>query len=178
MRPCVGPVRLHEKNRTLAVDTLRWIINKGGLAPDDRRRTTEWAYDYYKILRFIHARCRTFSGRFDRALIDGRLKLPHTMNLESDAQTYVLNWISRLDSKSRFVFGMHGNFDHRVDPFEINAKAAAKGEMQVLEPFREHAQYWLVGDELGAGRGMGKNMEGRRDLIEQISGPVCASGLP
>ena len=177
------PVRLHEKNRTLAVDTFRWIINKGALRRTIDGAQLNGAMDYYKILRFIHARCRTFSGRFDRALIDGRLKLPRRMNLESDAQTYTLNWISRLDrrnaelhayctvdSKSRFVFGMHTNFDHRVDPFEINTKAAAKGEMQVLEPFREHAQYWLVGDELGAGRGLGSNMEGRRDLIERIQG--------
>ena len=103
------------------------------------------------------------------------------MNLESDAQVYSLNWISRLDrrnvelsayctvdAKSRFVLGMHANIDDRVDPFEVNAKAAANGEMQILEPFREHAHYWLASDELGAGRGMGRGLRERRNLIARV----------
>ena len=144
------PVRLHKKNRTLAATAFRQIINRGPVRRAVNAATLGSSADYYNILTFIHARCRTFSGRFDRALIDGRLKLPRKMNLESDAQVYSLNWISRLDrrnvelsayctvdAKSRFILGMHANFDDRVDPFEVNAKAAANGEMQIPEPFRE-----------------------------------------
>ena len=60
----------------------------------------------------------------------GRLKLPRKATLGSDAQVYTLKWMSRLDrrnvelntyctvdSNSRFVFGMHANFDPNFDPF-------------------------------------------------------------
>ena len=44
------------------------------------------------------------------------------------------------------------SFDGRVDPFEINSQAARSGELKLAEPFREYAQYWLAGDELGGNR--------------------------
>ena len=113
---------------------------------------------YYRILRFIDARCRSYSGAVDRALMDGRLHLPRQITVEADAQVYRLNWISRLDrrnvelstyctadAESRFVLGMHANFDSSVDPFEINASAARKNELEVPEASREHAHYWLAG---------------------------------
>ena len=70
------------------------------------------------------SRCRAYSGAVDRALLEGRLSLPANINLECDAQEYTLNWTSRMDrrnivlqsyatvdSKTRFILGMHGNFD-------------------------------------------------------------------
>ena len=57
-----------------------------------------------------------------------------------------------VDAKSRFILGMHSNYDDEADPFKINKDAAMFGDMALPEAFREHAQYWLVGDELKAGR--------------------------
>ena len=51
---------------------------------------------------------------------------------------------------------MHSNFDGRVDPFDINAEAAQEGDLELPEAFRKYAHYWLVGDELRAGRAMAR----------------------
>lgn len=46
----------------------------------------------------------------------------------------------------------------------------ACGELDLPEPFREHAQYWLAGDERQAGRPMGRPVDDRRDLIARVQG--------
>ena len=66
------------------------------------------------------------------------------------------------------MFGLHSNFHSGVDPFEINARAAKQGDMQIAEAFREHAHYWLAGDELRAGRAMSRSVVYRQDLINQL----------
>ena len=55
-----------------------------------------------------------------------------------------------MDVDSQFIFGLHSNYDPAADAFEVNRRAALDGEAK--EPFRCHPQYWLVGDELYAGR--------------------------
>ena len=61
--------------------------------------------DYYSIVDFIHTRCRAHSAAIDRAMIDGRIRLPAKMVIESDAQSYMLNWTSRLDRRNVEIFG-------------------------------------------------------------------------
>ena len=176
-----NPVRLHKLHRTLAVDVFSRVANKVAIRRAVNGARLKSNKDYYRILDFIESRCRAFSGACDRAMVDGRLKLPSEINLQSDAQVYTLNWISRLDRRnvelssyctvdgdSGFVFGLHSNFDPGVDPFEINARAAARGELQIPEAFREHARYWLAGDELHGGRAMSRNIVDRQELLAQI----------
>ena len=175
------PVRLHENYRLLAGDVFGRIVNKAPMRRTVAGARLKSTRSYYSILNFIHSRCRAHSGAFDRALMDGRLQLPRELNIEADAQVYQLNWISRLDrrnvelsayccidSASRFVFGLHSNFHSGVDPFEINARAAKQGDMQIAEAFREHAHYWLAGDELRAGRAMSRSVVYGQDLIKQL----------
>ena len=158
-------VRLHKGNQRLAADVFSRIANKAPVRGVYRGARLNTVRAYYRILDFIHRRCRAWSGAIDRALIDGRLRLPPEMVVESDAQVYTLNWISRMDrrnveissycsvdSDTRFILGLHGNFDSGVDPFAVNREAARNGDMDVKEPFRRYARYWLAGDELRAGR--------------------------
>ena len=71
-----------------------------------------------------------------------------------------------VDAGSSFVLGMQSNFDERVDPFEINSEAIDCGDLELPEAFRQHGQYWLAGDELGAGRAMARRDERARiDLL-------------
>ena len=176
------PVRLLDGSRRHAVDLLGRIANKSPVRGSIRGSRLKSIPAYYRIVDFLHRRCRAYSGAVDRALIDGRLKLPEDMNIQADAQVYQLNWVSRLDrrnvelstyssvhSESRFVLGMHCNFDGRVDPFEINAEAVRNGDLGIPEAFRKHGHYWLAGDELGAGRAMARRDERARvDLLTQI----------
>ena len=175
------PVRLWEKNKSLAVDVFSRIVNKSPMRRTVRGAGLKSNGSYYAILDFIHSRCRAYSGAIDRALIDGRLQLPKEMNIEADAQSYTLNWISRLDrrnvevstycsvdSASRFVFGLHANYDPGVDPFLINKRAAEQGDLFNSEAYREYPQYWLAGDEVNAGRGMNRRRVDQEQLVAQI----------
>ena len=174
------PVRLHDKHRRQAVDVFSRIANKSPVRGTIRGAGLASTSSYYDILTFIHDRCRVYSSAVDRALIDGKFKLPAEMNIESDSQIYTLNWPSRLDRRnidlscyctvdtdSRFILGMHSNFDDKVDPFVINRKASLNGDMKQAEAFREFAQYWLAGDELKAGRAMARKYKLKQDDLEQ-----------
>ena len=174
------PVRLHDGHRRMAVDVFSRIANKSPVRGTIRGARMASTSSYYDLLAFIHDRCRTYSGAVDRALMDGKLTLPVEMNIESDSQIYTLNWPSRLDRRnidlscyctvdaaSRFILGMHSNFDDRVDPFAINREAALNGDMKRAEAFREFAQYWLAGDELKAGRAMARKFKLKQDNLEQ-----------
>ena len=177
------PARIHGEARRHAADVLGRIANKSPVRGTVRGTGLKSTGRYYNIVDFLHRRCRTYSGRFDRAMIDGRLRLPDDMNLQTDAQIYRLNWVSRLDRRNvelssyctvhadtQYILGMHTNFDGRVDPFTINAEAARSGDLDMPEAFRRYAQYWLAGDELRAGRAMFKrrNEKSRIDLLRQI----------
>ena len=178
-----GPVRLHDRNMRLAADVLSRIANKSPVRGTIRGSGVRSTQSYYALLRFIHSRCRALSGSIDRALMDGRLRLPEEFVTQTDAQEYTLNWVSRLDRRnvvlsgyatidadSHFVLGMHVNFDGRVDPFEVNRDAARVGDFDVAEAFRKYAHYWLAGDELGAGRALSMKIKKheRVALIRQI----------
>ena len=145
---------------------------------------------YYSILEFIHDRCQAYSGAVDRAMMDGKLRLPADLNIESDSQVYTLNWPSRLDrrnielscyctvdSNSRFILGMHSNYDDRVDPFAVNKEAALSGDMDRQEPFRKYAQYWLAGDELKAGRALGRKFAILREELSQQIQDIYAAAI-
>ena len=107
---------------------------------------------------------------------------PRALTIESDAQVYTLNWISRMhrrnvdissycsvDANSRFILRLHCNFDAGADAFAINAQAARNGDMARAEPFRQDARYWLAGDELRAGRSKNfTNPDARRSLADAI----------
>ena len=175
-----NPVRLHSDHRQMAADVFSRIANKSPVRCTIRGTGLESNSSYYDIVTFIHERCQDYSGKIDRALIDGKLKLPADLNIESDSQIYTLNWPSRLDRRnmelscycsvdvaSRFILGMHSNYDDTVDPFKINKEAAIYGDMERPEAFREHAQYWLVGDELKAGRALARKYKLRRDDLER-----------
>ena len=177
------PVRLHAEHQTLAADVLSRIANKSPVRGTGRGVRLKSMKAYYPIVDFIHSRCRAYSGAVDRALIDGTLRLPKDIVVETDGQDYTLNWISRLDrrnvvlsgycsvdSASRFIFGLHVNLDERVDPFDVAVDAAKCGDFDVAEPYRKYARYWLPGDELKAGRALGRRLRkhDRMELLTQI----------
>ena len=177
------PVRLHDRNRRLAVDLFSRIANKSPARRSVHGAGIRSADSYYAILRFIHDRCRAHCGAVDRALIDGRFRLPRDMAIETDAQEFTMNWTSRMDrrnivlssyctvdARSGFILGMHANFDGRFNPFDVQVDAALAGDYEVAEPFRKHAQYWLVGDDMGAGRALGGKVSkhDRLALLAQI----------
>ena len=83
------PIRLHDNNRRYAVDVLGRIANKAPVRGSYRGAKLKSPQAYYDIVKFLHRRCRNYSGSVDRALIDGRLRLPADLNVQSDAQVYL-----------------------------------------------------------------------------------------
>ena len=177
-----NPIRLHRDNQARAVDVLSRIANKSPVRGTARGARLVSTQAYYQIVDFIVSRCRAYSSAIDRALLEGRLSLPADINVESDAQEYTLNWTSRMDrrnvvlqsycttdSKTRFILGLHANFDGQADPFIVNTDAARCGDMELPEAFRKYAHYWLVGDDIDAGRTKSfKYTDARSTLLEQI----------
>ena len=176
-----SPVRLHQRHRALAADLLSRVANKSPVRRASKGAGLKSTSSYYPIVDFLLARCRERNGAADRALMEGRLRLPREMTLESDCQVYTLNWVSRLDRRnvelsaqctvdadSRFILGMHSNFDGEADPFAVNAEAARIGDMDAPEAFRMHARHWLAGDELRAGRAMARSVIHKQALSRQI----------
>ena len=158
------------------------IANKSPIRCAVRGARLKSTSTYYRILDFIHARCRVFSGTMDRAMIEGKVRLPEAMVIEADAQSYMLNWTSRMDrrnveifgycsvdSHSRYILGFHQNYDPGVDEFTINRGAAQIGDMSAKEPYRKYARYWLAGDDLRAGRS--KNFQ-TRGLRTELAGQI------
>ena len=158
-------LRLHPRNRERAADVLSRLANKAPKNGVVRGAGLSSSADYYSILNYIHDRCQAHSAAFDRAMIDGRIRLPEFMAIEADAQSYMLNWTSRFDRRnveifgycsvdgaSRYILGLHGNYDAAANAFDINSESARTGQMSMKEAYRQHAHYWLVGDDLRAGR--------------------------
>ena len=180
----VRPKPIRATTQQAATDVFGRIANKSPVRGAVRGSKCTGMGTYYRILDFIDSRCRDYSGRIDRALVDGRLSLPKQIVVESDAQEYTLNWVSRLDRRnvvlssyctvdggSGFVFGLHVNYDDSVDPFQVNRESVERGDMDLAEAFRTYPQYWLTGDELRAGRAMrGKlHKHDRVELSRQIA---------
>lgn len=112
----------------------------------------------YDKIRFIHRQAIAFVARRERRLLTGELPLDK-LYLSVDRQDHMVNWVNRKDKRqtqfqavgtadnvSSYVFGIHLNYDPRLDPWVIEAAATQCGDYGVKAPFRTHARLWLQGD--------------------------------
>ena len=170
-------------NQALAADVFSRIANKAPM-----RRTVDGAglsgnSAYYRILDFIHRRCREMNGAVTRAFLTGERRLPAEMDIAIDSQSLMVNWPSRVqrrtvemtsccsvDSASRFILELDVNHDPRFDPFDVNHESAERGDMTRKEAFRKYARFWLAGDEMRSGR-TGQRRMGRA-AAEQAVGDI------
>lgn len=110
----------------------------------------------YGKLDFIHRQCLAFAAERERALPG--MAIPR-LYVCVDRQDHVLNWTNHLDRRnivlhavgsadthSRYVFGLHVNFDPSLDAGDVNRQAAECGDLEVLKPFRRFARLWLWPD--------------------------------
>ncbi len=107
---------------------------------------------FYDKFEFIHRRSLLFASKFDRLLPTLALD---RLYIAVDRQDYVINWAKRKDRRnetlsglgsadltSGFVFGMHLNFDSRLDSVGIEADAVAIGDAAKEPPLRKYS--WLL----------------------------------
>ncbi len=166
------PPRIHPHNQHLASAVFNRVVNKSPV-----RRTLQGAgltdkpRLYYDIVKFIQRRCNHLNGGLERRMLRGQVPLPTNLHLVTDLQVYQLNWTDRLDKRnpmfsavctvdrdSRYIFGLHANYDPDADAFAIAKESAERGDFEQPEAFRKHARLWLPGDELMGGRAAGERM--------------------
>jgi transposase-like protein len=110
----------------------------------------------YRKIDFIHRQCLLFVGNRERQIPDMGLK---RLYLAVDRQDYVVNWTDQMDkrnvvlsavgtadNRSGYVFGMHLNFDPGMDPSQVIAEVALRGDSNIPAPFRRHARLWIPDD--------------------------------
>ena len=139
---------------------------------------------YYDIIRFIRRRCNHLIGGLERGMLRGKVPLPTNLHLVTELQQYQLNWTDRMDKRnpmfsavctvdkdSRYIFGLHANYDPAVDSFAIAKESAERGDLERPEAFRRHARLWLPGDELKGGRAAGERigLDRVRELQRQLT---------
>lgn len=126
----------------------------------------------YGKLDFLYRQCLYFNADREGRLRDG---MPiRRLYLGCDRQDYVVNWnrqedrrnvvlhaIGTADNETRYVFGMHLNFDATLDAEVVEEEARQAGDYDTKPPFRRHARCWLKGDyavalNRSAGRGMSR----------------------
>ena len=159
-------------NRYLASAVFNRVVNKSPV-----RRAMKGAglsgrpKLYYALVRFIQRRCNYLMGGLERGMLRGQVPLPAKLHLVTDLQQYQLNWTDRLDKRnpmfsavctvdkdSRYVFGLHANYDATADAFAVAKESAELGDIERQEAFRRHARLWLPGDELLGGRAAGERI--------------------
>lgn len=127
----------------------------------------------YQRIGFFHEQCRAFVVERERKLLNGVLR-PERLYVAVDRQDYVVNWSSQTDrrnvqlhalgsadSDSGYVFGLHLDFDHTLDPDEIETDAASQGDTATLHAYRRYARVWLRADYNDAVRGQWKRKYAR-----------------
>ena len=177
--------RIHPENHYLASAVFNRVVNKSPV-----RRTMQSAgftgrpNVYYSMIRFIQRRCNHLSGGLERGMLRGNVPLPANLHLVTDLQQYQLNWTDRMDKRnpmfsavctvdkdSRYIFGLHANYDPDVDSFAIAKESAERGDLKRPEAFRRHARLWLPGDELMGARAAGERigLDRAREIKEQLT---------
>ena len=121
----------------------------------------------YPKLDFLHRQCLAFVGHREQRLLQD-FSIPR-LYIGIDRQDYVVNWTQRQDKRNvqltavgsadnatRYVFGMHLNFDPDAEADIIEHEAATLKDGELQMPFRRHARLWLASDYATA-RQKGKN---------------------
>ena len=114
------------------------------------------AVTLYGKIDFLHRQCLAFAADKEQAL--RALTIPR-LYLSTDRQDYMVNWsrdtdrrnvvlhaMGTADNTSRYVFGMHINFDPEHDPVGVEADALAVGDIPLPYPHRKYARLWLSND--------------------------------
>lgn len=144
----------------------------------------------YGKINFLYEQTKAFAANRERRLLEG---MPiRRLYLSTDRQDYVVNWtqhedrrnvmlhaVGTADLDSRYVFGMHLNYDSMLNAGEIEADARTIGDYSAKASFRRYARCWLRGDYEAAirAKAAGRNRVTRQDLQESIAATYAEAGL-
>ncbi len=145
--------RVSHKNKTI----LKLLMNKSPFSRICEVMEISMPTLYRKI-DFIHRQCLLFVAEKERKLLTGEVPI-NRLYLATDRQEYFVNWTNTLDKRhvvlkgigtadltSGYVFGMHINYDPRLDPRVVQEIAAHSGDESKDMALREFARIWLEVD--------------------------------
>ena len=111
----------------------------------------------YDKIRLIHRKCLAFAGSRELRFMQNPTR--QELNLSVDRQEYAVNWTMRADQRitmltglgvacneSKYVFGMHTNFDPDLNLDEVSQSAENSGDAKKQSAFRQYARAWLIED--------------------------------
>lgn len=115
----------------------------------------------YGKIDFIHRQSLAFAADREKRLLNG-MAIPR-LYIGVDRQDYMVNWsmnadrrnvmlhaVGSADNVSRYVFGMHLNYDPTLNSEAVEQNALAVGDYQSKAPFRRYARCWLKEDYVAA----------------------------
>jgi transposase-like protein len=137
------------------IDIFKMLMNKVPLSRIINMLGISWEVLYNRI-DFIHKQCLAFVANRENELktlpID-RLYLAidrqdHTVNWSDrkDKRNITLSAVCSSDNKTSYVFGIHPNFDYKIDKEAIEADAVAIQDGLKSEPLKKYARLWLEAD--------------------------------
>lgn len=107
----------------------------------------------YDKINIIHKKCLAFAAEREKRLPAMKLK---RLYLSSDRQYYMINWNVRKDKRnvtlysvgtadltSRYVFGVHVNYDPDADNVKTEEDAKLINDFGQKPAFRRYARLWL-----------------------------------
>ncbi|MDH2916882.1 MAG: hypothetical protein PXX77_08410 [Gallionella sp.] len=133
----------------------------------------------YGKIDFLYRQCLAFAADREKRLLNGMAI--HRLYIGVDRQDYVVNWtrhedrrnvmlhaVGSADNNTGYVFGMHLNYDAKLDSEAVETDALAAGDYQTKLPFRRYARCWLKEDYTSAVRRQSKrkNTTGLQSEIE------------
>lgn len=143
--------RDHHKNKTI----FKLLVNKMPV-----RRIIEVAdidpNTFYHRLDFLHRQCQAFAAHRERALANLAIR---RLYLGVDRQDYLVNWLVRKDKRNiqlsaiaavdndhHYCFGVHLNFDPKLNSIAVQAEVEKNGDLRLPYPHRRFARLWLNAD--------------------------------
>ena len=115
-----------------------------------------------KKIDFIHDQCLAFVANRERKLMNGEVSVDK-LYLAVDRQVHLVNWtntndkrnimlwaMGSADTKTRYVFGMHLNFDPSADKRQIENEAKNNDDYLKPNAYRRYARLWLQKDYIDA----------------------------
>ncbi|MFC1502737.1 hypothetical protein ACFL53_00040 [Pseudomonadota bacterium] len=112
---------------------------------------------FYHKVDWLHEQAMGFVRERELKLIESLSA--DRLYLSTDRQVLATNWITRkdkrntellgiatADNRSGYVFGWHFNYDHRLEPQEIENETKSLGDYDRPAPFRKYAHLWLEKD--------------------------------
>ncbi len=137
------------------IDIFKMLMNKVPLARIVNMLDISWEVLYNRI-DFIHRQCLAFVANREielKTLPIDRLYLAidrqdHTVNWSDrkDKRNITLSAVCSSDNKTSYVFGIHPNFDYKIDKLSIEADAVAIQDELLPEPLKKYSRLWLEAD--------------------------------